>query len=112
MDSWHHIWYNSTVGQTTLLKNQRLPPQSFRPLLWSLRWKDIDVTKDKEDIIVNTVNDGSLDQWQWLIKTYGKDAIRDVLQKRLATEFHPESRNLANIIFSYPRFRNARRISH
>lgn len=96
----------------TSLKTKSRVPRTFRPLLWSLRWKDIDVVKDKEDIIVNTINEGSLDQWWWLIKTYGRGAIRAVLQKRLATELHPESRNLAKIIFSLPRFRNARRSSH
>ncbi|TSC78390.1 MAG: hypothetical protein G01um101433_266 [Parcubacteria group bacterium Gr01-1014_33] len=94
------------------VKTRRSLPQTFRPLLWSLRWKDVDIDKDKHDIIVNTINEGSLDQWRWLIKTYGKETIRDVLQKRIATEFHPESRNLAKIIFSLSRFRNARRSSH
>lgn len=86
-------------------------PQSFRPLLWSLRWKDIDVNEDKEDIIVNTINDGSLEQWRWLVATYGKDGIRAVLQKRLATEFHLESRRLASVIFGNS-FAYARRNSH
>lgn len=93
-------------------RTRKQPPASFRPLLWSLKWKDIDVDEDKEDIIVGVINEGSLDEWRWLIKTYGKDAIRRVLQERLATEFHPESRNLAELIFSIPHFRYARRITH
>ena len=84
--------------------NRHQPPEMFRPLLWGLRWKDIDIEKDKEDIIVNAVNEGRLDHWRWLIQTYGKDTIRSILERRLETEFHLESRNLAKIIFSANRF--------
>ena len=87
-------------------------PGNLRPLLWSLRWKELNTEKDKEDIIVNTVNDGTLAQWKWLIKTFGKGTIRRILMGRLATEFHPESRNLARIVFNIPRFRNAQRGAH
>ena len=66
---------------------------------------------DKEDIIVNSINEGTLRHWQWLIHTYGKDTIRTVLEHRLETEFHTESRNLAKVIFGAFRFQHARRIS-
>lgn len=84
------------------------PPQIFRPLLWWARWEDIDVKEDIEDIVVSAINEGTLDHWRWIIKAYGKDAIREVLEKRLTTEFHPESRNLAKLIFSLSNFRHAR----
>ena len=98
--------------QQTQTKKIQQPPETFRPLLWSLRWKDIDIDEDKEDIVVNTINEGSLDQWRWLIRTYGKDTVRNILERRLATEFHPESRNLAKIIFLFSHFRHARTSTH
>lgn len=92
-----------------MARRQKLkPPRSFRPLLWSLRWSSIDVRKDKDDIILNTINEGTLTQWHWLIETYGKSTIKRVLEQRLASEFHPESRNLAKLIFSVSKFRHAR----
>lgn len=91
---------------------KRQPPETFRPLLWGLRWEDIDVELDREDIIVNTINEGTLEQWRWILKTYGKNVIREVLQNRLDTEFHPESRNLAKVLFSLSHFRHARGSSH
>lgn len=84
----------------------------FRSLLWSLRWKDVDINEDKEDIIVNAVNEGTLRHWHWIIKMYGEEKIRRVLKRRLASEFHPESRNLAKVVFSVPQFRHARRSSY
>ncbi len=90
------------------ISSKKKPPETFRPFLWSLRWNDIDAEKDKEDIIVNTINEGSLDHWRWIIQTYGKKTIAKILAKHLESEFHPESRNLAKIIFPFSQFRNAR----
>ena len=84
-------------------------PEIFRPFLWWAKWEDLDVYKDKEDIIMSGLNEGTLDHWRWIIKTYGKKEVREVLRKRLITEFHPESRNLAKLIFSVPDFRHARK---
>jgi len=84
----------------------------FRPFLWWAKWEDIDIKEDKEDIIVSAINEGTLDHWRWLINTYGKETIRKVLEKRLATEFHPESRSLAKLIFSISNFQHARKGVH
>lgn len=91
---------------------KRQPPKMFRPFLWWVKWEDVDIREDKEDIIVSAINEGTLDHWRWLIGTYGKETIRKVLEKRLETEFHRESRNLAKIIFSVPRFLHARKSAH
>lgn len=91
-------------------KNSRHKPlKIFRPLLWFLDWDKIDINEDKKDIIVSTINEGTLKQWNWIIKTYGKNEIRNILTKRLATEFHPESLHLARIVFSLPNLKYARR---
>ena len=83
-------------------------PDNLRPLLWGLSWDKLDIDEDKEDIIVNVVNDGTLEQWRWLIETYSKETIRSVLKRRLITEFHPESRHLASVVFDVRDFRHAR----
>ena len=90
------------------LKLQRQPPEIFRPLLWGLKWDALDIWEDRHDIILNTVNYGSLEHWRWIIKTYGKTTIRCVLEKRLVTEFHRGSLNLARIIFSLSKVRRER----
>lgn len=89
------------------MKNTR-PPLFFKPILWFLRWDKINIKADKEDIIVNTINEGSLTHWRWIVKTYGKNVIRKVLKKRLISEFHPESINLARVLFNIPPLRYAR----
>ena len=95
----------SSVSSVTL-------PEIFRPLLWWVKWEDVNTEEDKEDIIVSAVNEGTLRHWRWLVDTYGKEAIRKILEKRWATEFHPESRNLAKVIFSVVGFQHAPRGTH
>jgi hypothetical protein len=92
-------------------KSQRLP-LSLKPLLWGLKWDDLKIDEDIQDIVTGVINEGTMDQWKWLVETYGKEKIRQVLQERLATEFHPESRHLAQLLFSIPSFRHERRLSH
>lgn len=80
----------------------------FRPLLWGLRWGVLRVWEDREAIILATLNYGDIEHLRWIIKTYGVSEIRRVLSRRLETEIFPESRNLAKILFSNPRFRHTR----
>lgn len=87
--------------------NNKLP-ESLRPLLWGLKWDDLNLKDDKEDIILGVVNGGKLADWKWLQSVYGKGIIRRVLEKRLSSEFYPESRNLAKIFFGVSSFRHAR----
>lgn len=93
------------------LKKNALP-ESFRPILWSFDWDRLGIQKDKEDIIVNTINEGSVDQWRWIRKSYGDSGVRGVLRRRLASEFHPESLSLAKVIFGAKSLPHARRRSH
>lgn len=89
------------------MKSHR-PPKMFRPLLWSLRWDELDIEQDKDDIIISGVNEGTLNHWRWILKTYRLRTIQSVLQKHLASEFHPESRSLARVVFAFHTFRHAR----
>ncbi|KKU76601.1 MAG: hypothetical protein UY03_C0030G0004 [Parcubacteria group bacterium GW2011_GWA2_47_64] len=84
-------------------------PSSFRPLLWGLKWDELDIKDDREDIILGVINGGTIQDWKWLRSVYGEDAVRRVLEGRLFSELYPESRNLAKIFFSVNSFRHARR---
>lgn len=100
------------IHKSNKVEQNQCLPKSFRPILWGLDWNRIDVNNDREDIVVNTLNEGTADQWRWIRKTYGDAKIRTILSRRLTTEFHPESINLARIVFGIKSMRNARRNSH
>lgn len=88
--------------------NKRQPPEIFKPLLWSLRWSELDIDEDRDDIIMGAINEGTLQHWRWVMKTYGKETVRTVLERHLVSEFHPESLNLARVIFSIRSLRHVR----
>lgn len=83
-------------------------PNSFRPFLWWLRWDAVDVERDRAEIIMAALNHGTVAHLRWIVKTYGVSMIRAELARRLETEFHAGSRNLAKVLFSVPDFRHAR----
>ena len=87
-------------------------PENIKPLVWYVNSRSLDVNKDKNDIILNVVNEGTMEQWRWLANTYGKDEIKSILQQRLATELHPESRNLAEILFDVKQYHAPRSANH
>lgn len=89
-------------------KKTRLPA-SFRPILWGLKWNKLNIDDDKDDIIKAAINEGTISQWKWLKSQYGKGTIRRVLERRLASEIHPESLCLARIAFGVTNLPYARK---
>jgi len=84
-------------------------PEFFKPLLWSYNFSKINIERDKEIIIVNTLNYGDLKHWRWLIGHYGRDAMREVIRKIPVTEFRPQVRPLISLVFGVAIFNYAPR---
>jgi hypothetical protein len=80
-------------------KNQSKLPQSFKPLFWSYDFSKINPQKEKETVVIQTINYGDLDHWKWLNKYYGKNTITKILLKIPATSIKPRTRNLISLIF-------------
>jgi len=93
-------------GQNTQL------PISFRPLSWSYRFEELEPAKDEKTIIVQLINYGSLTHWRWLVRQYGIEDVREVLQSIPATEIKPRTRGLASLLFSIPAWRHGYRGAH
>lgn len=87
-------------------------PDTFRPLLWSYDFSEIDPVRHKKTIIVQTLNYGTLDQWRWLIKSYGREGVREVLAQISASELKPRALGLAALVFRTNRFNYAPRGTH
>lgn len=80
------------------MNNQNLP-LFFKPLMWSYRFNQMDVERDKHIIIVNAINYGDLSHWRWLAKTYGKGNLRKYIANIPASEFRPEVLKLLKALF-------------
>ena len=87
-------------------------PETFRPLLWSYDFSRIDPLKHKKTIIVQALNYGTLAHWRWLVQSYGREGVRDVLTHVPASEIKPRSLRLASLVFGVERFNYAPRGTH
>ncbi len=87
-------------------------PKSFKPLLWSYDFDNLDLKKDKKTIIVNTINYGDLKQWKWIKEFYGLAALKKTLMTVSATELRSRVKPLAQLIFSIPSYNDAPRSTH
>ena len=87
-------------------------PETFRPLLWSHDFARIDPLRHKKTIVVQALNYGTLDQWRWLIRSYGREGVREVLAQITASEIKPRSLGLAALVFGAGQFNYAPRGTH
>jgi hypothetical protein len=93
------------------MQNSTLP-ETFRPLLWSYDFSRIDPLKHKKTIILQALNYGTLAHWRWLVQSYGREGVRDVLTHVPASEIKPRSLRLASLVFGVERFNYAPRGTH
>lgn len=69
------------------ISNTKKLPPSFKSLFWSYNFDLLDIKKHKRVVIVNILNYGDLNQWRWLIKTYGRKGIKEFIENIPASEF-------------------------
>lgn len=89
-------WYNTKMKHKG---DNKTVPESFRPILWSYRFEDINPQKHKEIIIVQAINYGTLEHWRWICRNYSKREVRAVVQKIPATALRKHVRKLAALVF-------------
>jgi hypothetical protein len=87
-------------------------PETFRPLLWSYDFDRVDPLRHKKTIVVQAINYGTLAQWRWLIRSYGRDGVREILTHISASELKPRAQRLASLVFGVDRLNYAPRGSH
>jgi hypothetical protein len=87
-------------------------PETFRPLLWSYDFDRVDPLRHKKTIVVQAINYGTLAQWRWLIRSYGRDGVREVLANISASELRPRAQRLASLVLGVDHLNYAPRGSH
>lgn len=93
-------------------KSSKKLPKELEPLFWSYDFSALDLEKDKELILIQIINLGSLTDWQWLNRIYGKDEIRNMIGRVSATTFRPGALKLASLLFSVDKLNYAPRSSN
>jgi len=90
-------------------KSSHKLPEYFKPLFWSYSFNPIDSEKDKERIIINTINYGDWEHWQWIIKYYGKDRVKKLLTNIPASEFRKRALKLISLLLGIKEIKYASR---
>lgn len=77
-------------------------PSDFRLFFWSYDFSQLKLSEDKKVIILQLINYGTLEHWQWLAKTYGLKEIKRVIKQAPVSEIKPMTRRLISVLFSIP----------
>jgi len=77
--------------------NSKLP-LFFKPILWSYKFSEVNPNEDFERIIVNTINYGNWEHWQWVINYYGRKKVKQVIKSLSKSEFRIGSFRLISLI--------------
>ena len=92
----------STIKKTKL-------PEDFRPLMWGYDFNKIDPELNIDRIVVNTVNYGFWEHWQWIANYYGKERIKKLIENLPASEFQKRALKLAMLLFNIKKMKYASR---
>ena len=77
---------------------QNTLPQSVRAVLWSYNVSALDTTRDKNRIILQTLNHGSEEAIVWLNATYSQQDLANVVEKSSVGEWSKKSLNYWSIM--------------
>ena len=67
-------------------ENSKLPSY-FKSVLWSYKFPEIAPDEHKRTIVINTINHGMWNHWQWIFNYYGKENLREFIKDVPKSEF-------------------------
>lgn len=68
-------------------------PFAVRSTLWSYDTSKLDLKKDKKRIILQTLNNGSMEAITWLKQTYSTQELQDTIRQSSVGEWSKKSLN-------------------
>ena len=84
-------------------------PKNFKYLLWSYNFSKIDPEEDIERIIINTINYGNWEHWQWIINYYGEQRVKEVIEDIPESEFRNRALKLISLLLKIKKMKYASR---
>ena len=63
------------------LQKTAILPKSLKPYFWDVKFEELEIKKHSFLIIKRVLDRGDLRDIHWLVKTYGKGAIKNVVIK-------------------------------
>jgi hypothetical protein len=91
-------------------KINRKLPDSFKDLYWYCDYSKIDIDKDVEVVMTQTINYGDWKQWQWVFRYYGIKRAKNIIENIPASSFRSGSLKLVSLILGIKKLKYALRI--
>ena len=84
-------------------------PQNFKPLFWSYNFLTISPERDIRRIIINTINYGKWEHWQWVFKHYGIKKVKEIIEDIPVSEFRQGALRLTCLLLKIRKMKYASR---
>lgn len=84
-------------------------PQNFKPLFWSYNFLTIDPERNIERIIINTINYGRWEHWQWIFRHYGIKKVKEIIEDTSVSEFRQRALKLVSLLLKIKKIKYASR---
>lgn len=84
-------------------------PSFFKPLFWSYKFSSINPKEHKKTLIISTINYGSWKHWLWIIDSYGKKKLKEIIQEIPKTEFREPALKLICLLLGIKKMKYASR---
>jgi hypothetical protein len=91
------------------MNTKRNFPQFFETLFWYRDFSKLDLQKDREEIMIQTINYGNWKHWQWLFGYYGIAETKKIIQDIPATAFRKRVLRLIFLILKLNKLKYASR---
>ena len=73
-------------------------PQKFKSLFWSYDFSSIDTQEHRQRIIINTINYGNWEHWQWIFNHYGEKEVKRIIENVPVSEFRKRALKLVCLL--------------
>lgn len=84
-------------------------PKKFKPLFWSYNFSKIDPEKHKKEVIINSINYGDWQHWQWLTRTYGRKEVKKIIIDIPSTTFFNQPLKVISLLLGIKQLKYASR---
>lgn len=74
-------------------------PIKLKPLFWSYKFESLNLNEDKRLIVKQILNYGTIEDWKWLVKVYGRETIQETIATLYESELNRGSLKLAQLLF-------------
>src|SRR3989338_217518 len=84
-------------------------PQWFQKLYWWGNSLTIDAQNNQRVVVTQIINRGTWDQWKWLVKTYGKSELVEIIKNIPVSEFRAGALKLVSLLLGISKMNYASR---